>query len=127
MKKYLLTLLAVSALLGLFFSCTPALSGPEKAATQAMEALLKGDYDGYAATFDLSPSDQKILAGMVEEKGQEELAKKGGIKSYRIVDSAEDGDKATVNILVRYNNGEEETEKMSFVCKDGVWLQEMDK
>ena len=125
MKKILYSLLIASAAL-CFFSCSSP-SGAEKAAIKAVEALQNEDYDAYAATFDLSPSDQKILAGMVEEKGKEELSKKGGIASYKIVDSTEEDDKATVNVLVRYKDGSEETEKMTFVKKDGEWLQQMDK
>lgn len=44
------------------------------------EALQKGDYDTYAASFNLSDEDQKMLAGMVEEKVKEDIDKKGAVK-----------------------------------------------
>ena len=126
MKKSLILLAAalVSAF-ALVFSCTA--SGPEKVAETAMEALKKGDFDAYAATFDLSSSDQKMIAGMMEEKGQETFNEHGGIKSYKVYDTEIDGEKATCTVRLTYKDGVEQEEKMHFVQKDGKWLQELVK
>ena len=65
-----LAALSVVAALFAAASCKTAANGPEKAAKAAIAAVQKGDFDAYAATFDMSESDQKILAGMIEEKAK---------------------------------------------------------
>lgn len=129
--KRLSILLAAAALL-CAASCgnngkTAAPKGPEKIAKNAIEAIQKGDFDAYAATFNMNESDQKMLAGMVEEKVSKEIEKKGGIKSYKINDTTIEEDKATVDVTITYKDGSEETSKMHFVKVDGDWKQELDK
>lgn len=125
MKKIVSLLLLVGATLA-FFACSTA-SGPEKVAKQAAAAIQKGDYDAYAATFDLEPSDQKMLAGMIEEKAKTQINSKGGIRSYKIVDSEINGDEASVDLLLNYMDGSTEDTTMHFVQKDGKWLQTIKK
>lgn len=125
MKRLYLILAAVAAV----FCCAACTStnGPGKVAETAIKALQNKDYDAYAATFDLSSSEQKFLAGMVEEKVDKAIADKGGIKSYKITDSSIDGDKATVKVHLVYKDGSEEDQKMSFVKVGEDWKQQMDK
>jgi PBP1b-binding outer membrane lipoprotein LpoB len=125
--KRIITLLAVALVLGGLSACKPSSNGPEAAAKNAIEALQKGDYDTYAASFNLSDEDQKMLAGMVEEKVKEDIDKKGGIKDYKITDTQIDGDKAKVQVLLRYENGSEDDTSMSFVKVDDEWKQEFNK
>ena len=125
MKRLYFILIAVAAL----FCCAACKSsnGPEKVAKDAIEALQKKDYDAYAATFNLSSSEQEFLSGMVEEKMDKAIEEKGGIKSYKITDSQVDGDKATVKVHFVYKDGSEEDQKMSFVKVGDDWKQELDK
>ena len=125
MKKFVL-ILSVAVCSALMIACSSA-SGPEAAASKAMTALQKGDYDAYAATYDLSPSDQKMLAGMIEEKLDKQMAEKGGIKSFKIVDSTENDGTAKVNVHVVYKDGSEEDQALNFKEVDGEWKQVMDK
>lgn len=128
MKHSLLIALTAFAALLAAASCKPAVSGPEKAAKEAIAAIQKGDYDAYAATFDMSESDQKILAGMIEEKAQSQIDKKGGIKDYKILESSIDDDKATVSVQLNYKDGSEDTQTLNFVKKeDGSWKQKLVK
>lgn len=128
MKHSLLIALTALAALLAAASCKPAVSGPEKAAKEAIAAIQKGDYDAYAATFDMSESDQKILAGMIEEKAQSQIDKKGGIKDYKILESSIDDDKATVRVQLNYKDGSEDTQTLNFVKKeDGSWKQKLVK
>ena len=125
--KLFKALIAVVLVLGGLSACTSSPKGPEPVAKKAIEALQKGDFDAYAATFNLSESDQKMLAGMVEEKVKADIEKKGGIKDYKISDTQIDGDKATVKVLLRYKDGTEDESSMSFTKVDGEWKQEFNK
>ena len=126
MKKIVMLFAAVVSAL-LFVACSGSSNGPEAVAKKAMSAIQKGDFDAYAATFNLSQEDQKQLAGFAEEKIKEALAAKGGMKSFDVTDSNIDGDKATVTVHVVYKDGSEEDQKLSFTNVDGAWKQEMNK
>ena len=126
MKKfYLIIAIAVASVC--LYSCTSTSKGPEKVAKQAIEALQKADYDAYAATFNLSSSDQKMLAGMVEEKMKEQLDKKGGIKSYKITDTQIEEDSAKVTVNIVYKDGSAENQDMKFTKVNDEWKQTFDK
>ena len=125
MKK-LLIITAIFAGVFAFASCSS--NTPQGVAKKAISALEKGDYKAYAATFDLTESDQQWLAGLAEEKVDKQLKEKGGIKSYKVTDYKMNGeDKAVVTVHIVFNNGEEEDEHMSYVKKDGQWKQKMNK
>ena len=124
--------LALIAVIGCCASCKSAADqakGPEKVADKAMQAIVKGDWDAYAATFGLDENDQKMLAGLVQEKLADSIEGKGGIKDYKIGETElnEEGDKASVKVHINYNNGTEEDETMHFVKEEDVWKQHIDK
>lgn len=125
MKCFYLFLILSMAFV-LMQSCSTS-SGPEAVAKKAIAAIQKGDYDTYAATFDLSSSNQKKLAGMAEDKIQKEIADKGGIKSYKITNSSINGDDARVTVHIMYKDASEEDQVMDFTKVDGEWKQEMKK
>lgn len=125
MRKLVLFLAFVAG--SLFYVACSSSNGPEAVAKKAIVAIQKGDYDAYAATFDLSSSDQKMLAGMAEEKIAEEISDKGGIKSFKITDSTINGDSATVRVHLVYKDASEEDQVMDFTKVDGEWKQEMNK
>ena len=125
-----LAALSVVAALFAAASCKTAANGPEKAAKAAIAAVQKGDFDAYAATFDMSESDQKILAGMIEEKAKVQIDKKGGIKDCEILETTfnEDKTQATVRVRIQYKDGSDDTQNMNFVKKeDGSWKQKLVK
>ena len=125
MKRFYLMLAVAFAV----FCCAACSSsnGPEAVAKKAIEALQNKDFDAYAATFDLSSSEQKLLAGIAEEKVDEAFADKGGIKSFKIADSKMEEDEATITVHVVYNDGSEDDQKMTFVKVGDQWKQKMDK
>lgn len=125
MKKVIL-FLSIAVCTAFAMACSSS-NGPEAVATKAIAAIQKGDYDAYAATFNLSSSDQKMLAGMAEEKVSKQLELKGGIKSFKITDSAIDGENAKVTAHLVYKDGSEEDQVMSFKNVEGTWKQEMNK
>lgn len=123
MKKIVVMMLAAAALL--FAAC--AAKGPEAVAKKAISAIQKGDFEAYAATYDLSKEDQKMLAAMMEEKIGKKFEGNGGIDKYEIVESDIDEDKATVKIHFVFKDGSSEDESMSFKLVDGDWKQDLKK
>ena len=125
--KRIITIAAI-ALAALFASsCGAKSNDPEGVIKKAFEAIQKHDYDGYAATFNISESDQKMLAGMLEEKLSSELDKKGGIDNYKITDIQIDGEKATAKVHVAYKDGSEDDQTINLVKVDDEWKQELKK
>lgn len=102
-------------------------NSPEAVAKKAITAVQKGDYDAYAATFDLSSSDQKRLAGMAAEKMDAGIAQKGGIKNFKIVDSTINGDNATTRVHVVYKDASEDDVVLNLTKVDGEWKQVINK
>lgn len=126
MKK-LVAIISLLAAMVCGMSCASPEKGPEAAAKKALTAIQKGDYDAYAATFNLPESDQKMLAGMAEEKINEQIKEKGGIKGFKIDETTVDGDKATVKATVTYKDGSEEKESLHFEKVENEWKQVLDK
>ena len=124
--KRIITIAAI-ALAALFAFACGSSNGPESVIKKSFEAIQKHDYDAYAATFNISESDQKMLAGMLEEKLSEELDKKGGIDSYKITDIQIDGDKADAKIHIIYKDGSEDDQTMNLVKVDDIWKQDLKK
>ena len=59
-------------------------------------------------------------------KGPETVAEKGGIKSYKVTDTAIDEDKAKVTVHLVYKDGTEDDQDMAFSKgEDGAWKQEI--
>jgi hypothetical protein len=56
-------------------------------------------------------------------KAKDTMDKKGGVKSFTIVNEtiSSDGISATVEAQVTYGNGKTEEEKLKFIKKDGQW------
>lgn len=129
MKK-LLMILAVAAVIGCCASCSHPVSGPAKVADKAMAAIQNSDWKAYAETFDIPEEQQSMIAGLAEEKIEENNKARGGIKSYTITDTEieEDGNSAIVSVNIVYGDGTEEDENLSFKKnEDGEWKQHIDK
>lgn len=124
MKKIAVMILAVGALL--CASCSSE-KGPAAVAKKAVSAIQKGDYESFAKTFDLDEPDQKMLAGLLEEKIGKKIADKGGIASYEIVESNIEEEKSSVKIHFVYKDGSEDEQTMNFKLVDGEWKQVLNK
>jgi hypothetical protein len=94
-----------------------------------MAALVKGDYDAYAATFNLSENDQKMLAGMVAEKAGAKFAERGGLAGYTIGEAFidDEGTEAEVEVVLKYKDGTEEDQELNFQKDGDKWKQVIDK
>lgn len=126
MKKIVLMILAAGAL---FVAACSSSNGPEAVAEKAMSCLQKGDYEGYAATYDLSADDQKMIAGIAKEKVSKEFETKGGIKSFAVTDSQVDEEKGTAKVKVHiiFKDGSEDDQNMNLKLVDGKWKQDLNK
>ncbi|MBO7544489.1 MAG: DUF4878 domain-containing protein [Bacteroidales bacterium] len=125
--KRIITIVLIAASALFFFSCKSAGNGPEALVKQAMAAIEKGDYDAYAATFNVDPDTQKMIAGLMEEKASQEIEKKGGFKGYDIIDTQIEGDKASVKVKVLYKDGSEDDQTMKLIKVEDGWKQELNK
>lgn len=126
MKRFFL-IFTMAALFCGIAACSSSTKSPDTVVKHAIISLQKGDYDAYVATYNLSDSDQIMLSGIIEEKMGEELARKGGIKSFEITDTQIDGETASVKTHLIYNDGSEEDQTMNLVLVDGNWKQEINK
>ncbi len=125
--KRILILAAVAAAALLSGACASTPKGPEAVALKAVKAIQNGNFDEYAATFDLSEADQKMLAGMAEEKVNKQIAAKGGIKDYKIVESEIEEDSASVKVKINYKDGSDDDEVMNFKKVGDTWKQVINK
>lgn len=120
-KLFSFAVLAVA--LTCLYACSSKGDSPEAVVKKSITALQKGNYDAFAATYDLSESDRKQLAGMAEEKISKSINEKGGIKSFKITDTQINGEEAIVNVHMIYNDGSEEDDTMKLKKVDGEWKQ----
>ena len=108
-------------------ACKSAQDTPEALVKKAIESIEKGDYDAYAATFNVDADTQKMIAGLMKEKASEKMDSKGGIKDYSILDTQIDGEKATVKVKVLYKDGSEDDQSMKLIKVEDGWKQELNK
>ena len=80
---------------------------PATIAADCVEMIKAGDYEGYAATFNVNDEEKAQLAEMFEKKGKTTLEQMGGIEGYEVVEEVidETGEKATVKVSITYGNG----------------------
>ena len=131
MKKIMYSLFA--AIIALFaVSCGGGGNSPADIQKSIYSQFQKGNYEkGVDIWFDNLDGDDSAQMGgekaqMVKafaEKTKEGMEKKGGIKSFEIVEEniSEDGESAIVTTKVVYGDGSEDMEKAKFVKVDGKW------
>ncbi len=110
---------------------------PEDVVKEAFACIEKKDYAGYLRLVDVEAQDgmtadevREKSVPMFEAKVKEAIDKKGGIKSWEIVETtlSEDGKNAKVTTKVVYGNDTEDDSKMKLVQKeDGKWMIDADK
>lgn len=131
--KNLFSLLAIAAFALITWSCSS--NTPTGVAKQSIEAIEKGDYEGYVDLLYIKNDKNKEetkqqLVALMKEKGAKTVEQKQGIKSCTVEEEtlSDDGEKATVKMKVLYGNGKEETEDFSLrKDEDGNWKIDIGK
>ena len=131
MKKTI-TICMLSACLLLTGACSSDNSAG-KAAEKAIEMLQKEDFQGYSSMLYL-PNQEKednqelskkkeYITEVIQGYLHRELERKGGIKSYKVLNENQNGNKAEVRMEISYGNGETNEETISLIqSNDGKWL-----
>ncbi len=107
-------------------------NSPKGVAKKAISCMQAKDWNGYVDLlyFDKEEGkdidkEKEQLAALFKEKGEKELNKQGGIKSYEIVSEeiSEDGNTATVTVKIVYGDGTEKDNEKIKMKKDanGDW------
>ncbi len=107
-------------------------STPESVVDKAYSCIQDKDYAGYLELIDYKEKDgktpeeiRKEALPMMEAKAQTLIQKKGGIKSWEILETkiSEDGNSAKVKAKLVYENGDEDDNNVKLVKKeDGTWM-----
>lgn len=104
-----------------------------KAAEKAIEMLQKEDFPSYTSMLYL-PNQEKednqelskkkeYITEVIQGYLHRELERKGGIKSYKVLNENQNGNKAEVRMEISYGNGETNEETISLIkSNDGKWL-----
>ena len=135
MKK-LIGIMALMAALFIMTSCGGGNSS--KAVTEkAMKALHDKNYDSFVEYIYITPKEgndmeasKKMLSGMLQNKAEQTYAKKGGFKSYEVLDEKIDpsGDVAAVRVKTVYGDGSEKEEDVKLKKDEkGDWKLDMGK
>lgn len=127
MKKLAFMFAAAMLVMCCMIGCKQAT--PATIAADCVEMIKAGDYEGYAATFNVNDEEKAQLAEMFEKKGKTTLEQMGGIEGYEVVEEVidETGEKATVKVSITYGNGKTDDSKFKFVKVNDEWKQEMNK
>lgn len=131
MKK-IFSLAIMAVVMCLMASCGGS-DTPGNVAKKCMELTLNGNIKDLDKYLDLENPKTKdayeSLCKLIEFAGteglKEEINKKEGIKSIEVVEENIDGENANVKIKITYGNGEESSDDMDLVLKDGKWKAKM--
>lgn len=134
MKK----LIGIMALMAALFIMTSCGGNSPKAVTEkAMKALHDKNYDSFVEYIYITPKEgedmeasKKMLSGMLQNKAEQTYAKKGGFKSYEVLDEKIDpsGDVAAVRVKTVYGDGSEKEEDVKLKKDEkGDWKLDMGK
>ncbi len=134
MKKILFMFMLVTALFAV--SCGGP-STPTQAANELYDLIIDGKYEAASEYFNydkVKPEEldesKAMIVSMLKEKVAPMIEKKGGIKSYEILEEtiSEDGKSANVKTKMVYGDGSEDTDKLEFVLtEDGQWKASLGK
>lgn len=108
-----------------------SLSGPAGTARRALNALKNRDAATLVSLMSSSNEEMRLfkvenhITGNAERLFTEAAAnfiqEIGGINSFEITNESTNGDIATLNYTVRWNNGDSDTDTMTLVKENGVW------
>lgn len=138
MKKILHTLLVVFAACSITACSSSKSTSPGDAAISYMEYLKDGQYEKFVdgLYFESGVSDgelkdgKSMLLALLNEKGNEILAEKGGIKEVEVLNEEIDEENkfADVDLRITYGNGDVEEDDMKLIRDEkGEWKLYMDK
>ncbi len=138
MKKMLMAALMVAAGWVMVSCGGGASSTPESVVEKAMTCIEEKDYAGYLELIDFQDKDgktadeiRKEVQPLLEAKVQQSIDKKGGIKSWEILETtiAEDGNTAKVKTKIVYGNHDvDDNNTVKLVKKeDGKWMLDANK
>jgi len=103
-------------------------NAPSNTVKNYLDALKSGKYEKAISYFDmdkLEADQMKALTGKMDES----LKAKGGVKSFKLVDGGEKisecGNKATVEAVMTYGNGETEEQKLKLKNVNDEWKIDM--
>lgn len=130
MKKILLFAVAVFVMT-LMTACGGTSSTPSDGAKECVELMKAGDFKALVEKmhFDESMSAEQqqgmkdLIVSMGNEKISKEIEKKGGIKSYEVIEEtiAEDGKTAVVKMKITYGDDSTKDEKYDMALVDDTW------
>ncbi len=104
---------------------------PAEVNQEILEETDKGNFDVVMDLFSTGgkgfTNEEKEQLIEVLQLAQEEVQKKGGYKSFEILEEgiSPSGDEATVKLKVIHGNGKEEFTTNKFVLEDGRWKLKM--
>lgn len=136
MKKFTAFSL-VTLLIMVMFACSGAKT-PSATAEKMAGYLQSKDYvafveclaiDDSTKTAEENAKNKEMIIALMKDKGDKQMAEKGGIKSYEVLEEviAEDGLTATVKMKYTYGNGTAEEQTTNLVKVDNEWKGSMDK
>lgn len=128
MKRKLKSLMAIALMFCIsttLYSCGGSENTPADKAMELVGYMQDENFSSYAdGLYSKNDKEKDQFAMILEEKGGEMLEKNEGIDSYELVNEviAENGNSATVKILVKYGNGTSKEEAMKMVKdEEGQW------
>ena len=131
MKKIILGTLVIAVMI--IAAAGGSNNSPKAVATKYVTALQNGDKEAAADCFYYSGTDeekaeQRAANISLVEKGIESLKEDDGIKSFKVTNVEENGDKAVVYGTVTYGNGKTDVnDEIPTVKVDGKWYIDTNK
>jgi len=124
MKKLVLLLMVMTLGLSSFSAvgnCAGGFSTPREAAVSFMNNMKNGNYDAaIRSMYSFRNADEKTLSSEIKLY-RDYYNKKGGIKSYSIIEEKRGYDVTEIKVLVKCGNGESHDMGMKIVLRDGKW------
>ena len=117
----------IALFIAVFTMCGCSDNSPKGVAEKAMSCIQAKDWEGYVDLMCFEEKegqdiakDKEQLAALLKAKGEKELDKKEGIKSFEIVSEeiSEDGNTAKVKADIVYGNGDEKKDNTIKLKKD---------
>jgi len=112
-------------IMSLFSACGGSNSSPEGAVDQYLSCAADQDVECMMQSFDPTSMEQAgvkekmqtmLQASLEQSKGRDEV-----LKSWDILESKVDGDKANVKVKMNFENGESKEDKVKVQQVDGKW------